>query len=141
DMGVPFSITDSRGRVRVLPSLDETLNGAQGGDLIMIDAKTGVGKSAFAVNLERIFSLYQNHAVLYQNTEMRERELKGRLIAQIAVIKSNEFDSGRIEGTREEIDKKLSNIAYATDLLSKSGLTLPRLPYLPLYKARGLARQ
>ena len=141
DMGVPFSITDSRGRVMGLPSLDETFNGAQGGDLIMIAAKTGVGKSAFAVNLARIFSLYQNHAGQYQNTEMRDRELKGRLIAPIAGIKSNEFDSGRIEGTRDEIDKKLSNIAYATDLLSKSGLTLPRLPYLPLYKARGLARQ
>src|SRR5699024_2053819 len=123
DMGVPFSITDSRGIVRGLPSLDETFNGAQGGDLIMIAAKTGVGKSAFAVNLARIFSLYQNHAGQYQNTEMRDRELKGRLIAPIAGIKSNEFDSGRIEGTREEIDKKLSNIAYATDLLSKSGLT------------------
>lgn len=141
NMGVPFSTTDDRGRVMGLPSLDETFNGAQGGDLIMIAAKTGIGKSAFAVNLARIFSLHQNYPGQYQNTEMRNEELKGRLIAPIAGIKSNEFDSGRIEGTRDEIDRKMSDISYATDLLSKSGLTMPRLPYLPLYKARGLARQ
>src|SRR5699024_3367734 len=35
-MGVPYSVTDDMGRVRGLPSLDETFNGAQGGDLIMI---------------------------------------------------------------------------------------------------------
>lgn len=141
DMGVPFSITNDRGVVRGLPSLDETFNGAQGGDLIMIAAKTGVGKSAFAVNLARIFSLYQNYPGQYHNTEMRDREIKARLIAPIAGIKANEYDSGRFEGTSDEIDRKLKGVAYATDLLGKSGLTLPRLPYLPLYKARGLAKQ
>src|SRR5699024_5108999 len=59
-MGIPYSFTDDRGRVMGLPALDETFNGAQEGDLIMLAAKTGVGKTAFAINLARIFSMYQD---------------------------------------------------------------------------------
>src|SRR5690606_30687946 len=49
--GIPYSYTNMNGIVSGFPSLDKSFYGAHGGDLIMIAAKTGEGKTAFALNL------------------------------------------------------------------------------------------
>src|SRR5699024_1691461 len=77
--GMPFSITTDSGKSFGLPSLDAALNGAYGGDLIMIAAKTGVGKTGFALNLARHFSFRQDYRGYYMNTEMRVKEMEARL--------------------------------------------------------------
>lgn len=139
--GIPYSLTDDRGRTKGLVSLDETFNGAQPGDLIMIAAKTGEGKSAFAINLARIFSMHQNYIGYYMNTEMRVEELLSRLLAPIARVKSNEIETGRVEGTESERMEKKDRITDAFEQWRKSKFILSYLPHLPLYKAKGLAKQ
>lgn len=139
--GIPFSITDDRGRVSGLPSLDQTFNGAQGGDLIMIAAKTGVGKTAFALNIARIFSMLQDYTVYYMNTEMREEELSARLIAPLARVDANEIETGRYEGSSDEISDKFSRSDKAQQLYRKGNFIPSVIPYLPLYKVKGLAKQ
>jgi replicative DNA helicase len=139
--GIPYSITDERGITKGLPSLDDTFNGAQGGDLIMVAAKTGEGKSAFAINLARHFSIRQSYIGYYMNTEMRRFELLSRLLAPVADVKANEIETGRLEGTEEERQNKLTRISGAFDKYRTSKFILSRLPHLPLYKAKGLARQ
>lgn len=139
--GVPYSLTDDRGRIIGLPSLDETFNGAQPGDLIMIAAKTGEGKSAFAINLARIFSMYQQYIGYYLNTEMRIDELIARLLAPIAKVKSNEIETGKVEGTLADRQEKKDNITKAYQKYKQSKFILSRLPHLPLFKAKGLAKQ
>lgn len=140
-MGVPFSITNNRGMSIGLPSLDEVFNGAQGGDLIMVAAKTGVGKTAFAINLARIFSIHQNYLGYYANTEMSEREMLARLLSPIANTKATEILSARYEGTQREIDMKLNQTTEAVQRFGESNLIFSRIAYLPLYKLTGLARQ
>jgi|SRR5690625_3287346 len=139
--GVPYSVTDDRGRTIGLPSLDATFNGAQPGDLIMVAAKTGVGKTAFAINLARIFSIYQEYTGYYMNTEMRKEELRSRMIAPVAMVDSNEIETGRFSGTTEQISDKISMIDHAHRKLRESMFIPSLLPNLPLYKARGLAKQ
>jgi replicative DNA helicase len=139
--GIPYSITRDNGSYEGFPSLDKTFNGAQGGDLIMLAAKTGHGKTAFAITLSRIFSLYQKYAGYYENAEMRTRELLSRLISPIAEVDANEILNGRLEGTKEEQDYKRKMIDSAFDDYKKSKLYLSRIPSLPLHKAKGLAKQ
>src|SRR5699024_8538856 len=140
-MGIPYSITNNNGVTIGLPSLDEVFNGAQGGDLIMIAAKTGVGKTAFAINLARIFSIYQKHTGYYANTEMSEDEMLSRLLAPVANVKTNEMLTGRFEGTQQEVDAKVDRATRVVDRYKDSNLIFSRIAYLPLYKLTGLTRQ
>lgn len=136
--GIPFSVINERG-VRVgFPSLDEVFNGAQGGDLIMLAAKTGEGKTAFAVNVARTFSLLQNYWGYYQNTEMKVPEMESRLLAPIARVPAKDLYYGRVDGNDTALMNRISN---AYDVYRKSKLFLSRIPSLPLHKSKGLARQ
>jgi len=139
--GIPFSITNSKGITVGFPSLDKALNGAYGGDLMMIAAKTGVGKTGFALNLARHFSFHQKYRGYYMNTEMRLVEMESRLLAQIAGVNANEIMYGRLEGTQEEINLKENRITEAFERYKESKLIMSRIPDLPLHKAKGLARQ
>lgn len=138
--GLPFSVQEG-GHTIGFPSLDEVFNGAQGGDLIMIAAKTGEGKTALAINLARLFSIYQNYLGFYENAEMKVRELESRLLAPIADVKSKELYYAKIEGTEAKKKEKMEGISAAYNRYMKSKLFLSRIPNLPLHKAKGLARQ
>lgn len=139
--GMPFSITLNNGSTIGLPSLDNALNGAYGGDLIMIAAKTGVGKTGFALNLARHFSFKQEYRGYYLNTEMRVKEMEARLLAQIARVNANEIMYRRLEGTEAVRNEKQNRIAHAYDQYQKSKLIMSRIPDLPLHKAKGLSKQ
>lgn len=140
-MGIPFSVLNRNGFHIGFPSLDATFNGAQGGDLIMIAAKTGHGKTAMAISIARIFSILQNYAGYYENTEMRLKEMIARLIAPIARVDVKEILNGRLTGTADEIQAKKDRIVNAYEEYRKSKLYLSRIPSLPVHKAKALARQ
>lgn len=138
--GLRFSIT-IKGRTVGFPGLDEVFRGAQGGDLFLIAAKTGQGKTAIANNLARIFALYQKHSVYYENTEMKERELLERLLAPLADVKVNEIAHRQLEGTYNERQAKIERIKKAHELFQQSKLYLSRIPTLSGNKAKALAKQ
>jgi replicative DNA helicase len=138
--GLRFSV-NINGKTIGFPGLDEVFRGAQGGDLFLIAAKTGQGKTALANNLARIFALYQKHAVYYENTEMKESELLDRILAPIAGVKVNEIAYGQIEGTFNERQVKIMAIEKAFELFQQSKLFLSRIPSLTGTKAKALAKQ
>lgn len=138
--GLRFSV-ERNGRTLGFPGLDEVFRGAQGGDLFLIAAKTGQGKTAIANNLARIFALYQNHAVYYENTEMKERELLERLIAPLADVTVNEIAHRQLIGTYNERQAKIERIKKAHEYFRKSKLYLSRIPTLTGTKAKALAKQ
>jgi replicative DNA helicase len=138
--GLRFSV-DINGKILGFPGLDEVFRGAQGGDLFLIAAKTGVGKTAIANNIARIFSLYQKYAVYYENTEMKEDELLHRLLAPLAGVKVNEIAHGQIEGTASERKNKIERIEKAIEKFQQSKLFLSRIPALTGTKAKALAKQ
>lgn len=138
--GLRFSV-EIKGRTLGFPGLDEVFRGAQGGDLFLIAAKTGQGKTAIANNLARIFALYQKHAVYYENTEMKERELLERILAPIADVKVNEIAHRQLEGTYDVRKAKIERIKRAHDHFRQSKLYLSRIPSLTGTKAKALAKQ
>jgi replicative DNA helicase len=138
--GIPFSIKEGN-KVIGFPSLDEALNGAQGGDLIMLAARTGEGKTSLAVNIARMFSLKMEYTGYYQNTEMKIDQMESRFFSPIARVDSKEILSGELKGNTSEISAKNSGISKAYDLYGKSTLILSRIPSLPLHKAKGLSKR
>jgi len=141
ETGLKYIVDDRNGRTTGFPSLQESLNGGKGGDLIMIAAKTGVGKTAFGVNLARLFSLQQNYAGYYQNVEMRKEEIEGRLLAPLANVKVTEITESKIEGTKEERDIKVSRIGGAFDKYRQSKLYTSVIPDLTISKSIALAKR
>ena len=138
--GIRFS-TEIKGKTIGFPGLDEVFRGAQGGDLFLLAARTGEGKTALAVNLARMFSLYQPYRGYYENTEMKIKELRSRLIAPLADVKVEEIMNSKLEGSVAERDFKQTNINRAFDYYKKSGLHLSRIPVLSSNKAKALAKQ
>lgn len=138
--GIRFSYEGKKG-VLGFPGLDEVFRGAQGGDLFLIAAKTGEGKTAFSLNLARLFSLYQKYYGYYENTEMKVEELEERLLAPLASVKVTELSTGQLEGTKSEIDSKITRISAVYDHYRNSHLYLSRIPSLTASKAKGLAKQ
>jgi len=139
--GLPYSIIKDKGLDMGFPSLDEAFYGAHGGDLIMIAAQTGKGKTGFAINLARLFSIYQEYHGYYMNTEMRIHEMEARLLAPVANVKANEIFRGKLEGNQTEREAKEKRISEAFNSYMKSNIYLSRIPDLPLHKAQGLANQ
>lgn len=139
--GLPFSYTNKNGATTGLPSLDRALNGAKGGDLIMLAAKTGEGKTAFAINTTRMFSFQHDFTGYYMNTEMDVNQMEARLLAPIANVDSNEILSGQLKGTPQEIQQKDNRINEAYDRYMKTHITLSRIPDLHIHKLKSLAKK
>ena len=139
--GIPFSFTNKNGVTTGLPSLDRALYGAKGGDLIMVAAKTGEGKTAFAVNLLRMFSFTHNHKGYYQNTEMDIEEMEGRILAPVANVTIEEILTGKLIGTPSEIKQKDERISHAYDKYMKTNVILSRIPSLHIQKSKALAKK
>lgn len=139
--GIPYTYTNDRGVEFGFPSLDKAFNGAIGGDLIMLAAKTGEGKTGLAVQFARQFSIYHSYKGYYMNAEMRDDELVARLISPLANVKTNEIFYGRIEGRADERDEKVRQISGAFDRYRQSNLTISKIPDLTLNKVIGLSKQ
>ena len=72
------------GKVRIMTGmkqLDEILGGFDGGDLVIIGARPGVGKSAFAQQLSTHFSEDLHLKVGYFNLEMQNKQIYERYVA------------------------------------------------------------
>jgi replicative DNA helicase len=138
--GLRFSVM-VKGRTVGFPGLDEVFRGAQGGDLFLLAAKTGQGKTALASNIARVFSLYQKYVGYYENTEMKEKELIERLIAPIAEVTVNEIAHRQLEGTLNERMVKKERIRKAFQHFQQSKLILSRISSLTGVKAKALAKQ
>lgn len=117
------------------PGIDKALMGLKGGDLVMICAETGEGKTTLAQNLVRHASILQNNRTYYQNTEMDPEEMVYRFAAQL----SNK-DFGKIySGDMDEFEAE--SVRNAINTFRKSNVFTSELPLLTPERSRGLARQ
>ncbi|MED0676963.1 DnaB-like helicase C-terminal domain-containing protein [Aneurinibacillus thermoaerophilus] len=139
--GIRLSHTVPGGHVMGFPSLDDTFMGLRGGDLILLAAQSGHGKTALAQNLSRIMSVHQTYVTYYENTEMSVDEMRVRLVSQLTQVPATEIMTGRLTGTANEIAAKYRKVEKGYELLGKSRLYLSRIPMLTPHKSRGLARR
>ena len=97
-------------------SLDEIIEGFKPGQLITIGAGTGVGKSAFAVNLALNITK-QGYKVGLWSFEMSEEEVVERITSVVTCIskKDNARQEERYNNARKYIDSTSDNIQIFTD--------------------------
>lgn len=134
------------------PSMDRKLLGLQPGQLILIAARPGMGKTAFALNWAVAAARQTNSAVAVFSYEMMYAELSMRLLASEACVDSrklktkefNELDLRSISGAIQ----KLSNLklyindsgsttlldirSYCRKLKAEQGLAMIVVDYLQI---------
>ncbi|WP_010278866.1 replicative DNA helicase [Paenibacillus senegalensis] len=117
------------------PGLDDMFRGLRGGDLIILAAKTGEGKTTLAQNIVRHASIHQSYRTFYQNTEMKEIDIVNRFVAQMTGKSYAGIDSGSLDS----FDRTL--VRQAFENYAKSRVFISELPMLTPERSRGLARQ
>lgn len=146
--GVPTGFND----------LDGALAGMQNSNLLILAARPGVGKTAFALNICQYVTVKQKMPVGFFSLEMSKEELVDRLLVSQADIDAWRLKTGRLS---EDDFSKLSDAMgvladaplYIDDtpgisvmemrtkarrLMAEHGLKLIVVDYLQLIKGRGL---
>ncbi len=90
-----------------LPTGFDNLNhitlGYKQGDLIILGAQTGHGKTAFALHTAKEVAVNSQHNVLYLNTEMSRQQIALRWGAMLSAIDHDRIRSGNISETELSI--------------------------------------
>ena len=103
-----------------LPDLDRLTLGYKPGDLILMAAQTGHGKTAFALNTANAVCVKQNNDhMLYVNTEMSREQIIFRWGAILADIPMHQIRAGSLTDQQASEVKK----AYRTKLSDSGFLT------------------
>lgn len=122
-----LDITQDSKIVSGLPRLDEVLGGFLGGEVVILTAETGAGKSFFALQVARLACLAGQHG-LYCSGEMKAAHLMGREIAGATGISSSKLRRPSLL-TPEE-NRELARAAYAECpqcMILDGELTLPSI--------------
>lgn len=77
-------------------TLDKYITGLNKSDLILIGARPGMGKTAFALNLARNVSSSGKKKILFFSLEMNKSQLAERLLASEALVESQKFRTGEL---------------------------------------------
>ena len=93
-------------------TLDEKLHGWQPGNTIVVGARTGIGKSVFAVD-EALAAASAGMSVLFFSMEMTLQEIETRFVACITGIPINKLVSGNMD------DKQLEMVVNAEKEVSR----------------------
>lgn len=97
-----------------IESLDQRIDGALPGDLVIVAARPGDGKTAFALTVANAVSA-RNHPVAFFSLEMTKEQLVARLLSAAA-----EVNGRRFRNPRQLADYQLHAIrAAAADLLDR----------------------
>ncbi|MCX4253778.1 MAG: replicative DNA helicase [Bacilli bacterium] len=77
--------------------LDKATAGLHGGELIILAARPGMGKTAFALNIATNAAFSTDKAIAIFNLEMSAEMLVNRMIASVGGIDSHKLSTGRLE--------------------------------------------
>ena len=105
-----------------LADLDAITGGFQPGNLIILAARPGMGKSGLVANIAEHVATKEHRPVAFFSLEMSEMELAQRLIAKRAKIPSDKLRKGRVS---EGDWKRVLRVCNELESL-RSGSTSPR---------------
>ncbi len=114
--------------------VDTLFHGFRGGDLIILAARPGVGKTSFALNLA-VNAAKSGAAVAFFSLEMSSEQLVQRILCSEARVSLSKIRGGYIS------EGDWSAIADATNSLSKLELYIDDSPGLSILEARAKARR
>lgn len=136
-------LSEAEGGVTGLPTgfteLDRMTTGFHDDELIILAARPGVGKTAFALNVAQYVGLHADKTVGMFSLEMGADQLVQRMIASTGLIDSQHLRTGNL--SKEEYE----NFFMATDKLSQTNIYIDDTPGIKISelsaKARNLANK
>ena len=103
-------------------ALDKVIVGMNKADLVLIGARPGMGKTAFAMNIATEAAIRMKKTVCVFNLEMSAEQLANRMLASEAQIDSYKLRSGKLEAD------DWNAIAHASSRLSESEILIDDTP-------------
>ncbi|MCI8349272.1 MAG: replicative DNA helicase [Firmicutes bacterium] len=129
----------NKGSVVGLPTgfklLDEKTSGLQKSDLIIVAARPGMGKTAFALNVAAQSAVKAKASVMIFSLEMSQEQLGQRLIAMQARVESEKLKKGDLE--RKDWDR----INVALDELNETKIVIDDTPGISVMEMRNKCRR
>lgn len=109
--------------------LDRVTAGLHGGELIILAARPGMGKTAFALNIATNAAFSTKKAVAIFNLEMSAEMLVNRMIASVGGIDSYKLNTGKLENNdwkryNEAMSKLAGTNIYIED---NAAITAPEI--------------
>lgn len=129
----------NKGEVIGLPTgfkqLDEKTSGLQPSDLIIVAARPGMGKTAFALNIAQQSAVKAGASVLIFSLEMSQEQLGQRLIAMHARVESEKLKKGTLD------IKDWDRINYALNELNNTKIVIDDTPGISIMEMRNKCRR
>lgn len=123
--GVPTGFTD----------LDELTNGLHPGQMIVVAARPGMGKSTLGLDFLRSCSIKNRHPSIVFSLEMSKSEIVMRLLSAEAKIKLADMRAGRMS------DDDWTRLARRMSEISEAPLYIDDSPNLTMMEIRAKARR
>ena len=106
--------------------LNYITGGFDKGDLIILSAESGAGKSAFAMNISRDIGISQKRPLLYLNSEMSTEQMALRWDSYLGHVSHNRLRMGTVSDNEQKL------VMQANECLYKSKLYTVNIPDLQI---------
>jgi len=123
--GVPTGFAD----------LDNILSGLGKSNLIILAARPGMGKTAFALNITHNAAILFKKKIGFFSLEMSKEELVDRLLASQADIDSFRLKTGRLN------EDEFTRLSHAMGILAEARIFIDDTPGLSMMEIRTKARR
>jgi len=123
--GIPSGFSD----------LDSLLAGFQASNLLILAARPGIGKTAWALNVARHVAVEQKLPVCFFSLEMSKEELVDRLLIRQADIDAWKMKTGKLN------EGDLSKLSQAMGILAEAPLYIDDTPAASILEMRTKARR
>lgn len=117
------------------PKLNRMIGAFEPGDLVIVSAPTGCGKSAFCQNIFQHLSIAAQIPGLYINSEMSEKQMSLRWAAMLGMVEHTKIRAGDIK------DDEYNRILDGLDRLYKSKFACVTIPDLSIDRVSSIVRR
>ena len=115
--------------------LDEKTSGLQRSDLIIVAARPGMGKTAFALNIAQQSAVKHGTSAIIFGLEMSKEQLGQRLLAMQARVEMQKLKQGDLD--RKDWDR----VSLGVDELNNSKIVIDDTPGISLMEMRNKCRR
>ena len=115
--------------------LDEKTSGLQRSDLIIVAARPGMGKTAFALNIAQQSAVKHGTSAIIFSLEMSKEQLGQRLLAMQARVEMQKLTQGDLD--RKDWDR----VSLGVDELNNSKIVIDDTPGISLMEMRNKCRR
>ena len=119
-----MSDSDIPGMATGFGDLDRTLTGFHGGELILLAARPGMGKTSFALNVLLQVGKFSGKTAVFFSLEMSREQLAMRLISNEAFVDNKKLVTGRLN------DEDWDKVAMAAAALGRAKILIDDNPSL-----------